>query len=122
MQNDFLNCYRTNFSTDTWSIYENIIKRESNKIIDEDDLNKTVYTLSDTKNHLPITITFGKEDGDRGQGKLIQKNLFLWVFESYDRTNEFHWDKQGHIIKIEFKKKDMKDSEGVTYYFQYEMY
>ena len=122
LQDDFLNCYRTNFSTDTWSIYENIIKRESNKIIDEDDLNKTVYTLSDTKNHLPITITFGKEDGDRGQGKLIQKNLFLWVFESYNQTNKFHWDKQGRVIKIESKRKDMEDSEDVTYYFQYEMY
>ena len=122
LQDDFLNCYRTNFSTDTWSIYENIIKREGNKIIDEDDLNKTVYTLSDTKNHLPITITFGKEDGDRGQGKLIQKNLFLWVFESYNQTNKFHWDKQGRVIKIESKRKDMEDSEDVTYYFQYEMY
>ena len=37
LQDDFLNCYRTNFSTDTWSIYENIIKREGNKIIDETD-------------------------------------------------------------------------------------
>ena len=122
LQDDFLNCYRTNFSTDTWSIYENIIKREGNKIIDEDDLNKTVYTLSNTKNHLPITITFGKEDDERGQGKFIQKNLLLWVFESYNQTNKFHWDKQGRVIKIESKRKDMEDSEDVTYYFQYEMY
>ena len=122
LQDDFLNCYRTNFSTDTWSIYENIIKREGNKIIDEDDLNKTVYTLSNTKNHLPITITFGKEDGERGQGKFIQKNPLLWVFESYNQTNKFHWDKQGRVIKIESKRKDMEDSEDVTYYFQYEMY
>ena len=121
LQDDFLNCYRTNFSTDTWSIYENIIKREGNKIIDEDDLNKTVYTLSNTKNHLPITITFGKEDGERGQGKFIQKNPLLWVFESYNQTNKFHWDKQGRVIKIESKRKDMEDSEDVTYYFQYEM-
>lgn len=122
LQDDFLNCYRTNFSTDTWSIYENIIKREGNKIIDEDDLNKTVYTLSNTKNHLPIIITFGKEDGERGQGKFIQKNPLLWVFESYNQTNKFHWDKQGRVIKIESKRKDMEDSEDVTYYFQYEMY
>lgn len=122
LQDDFLNCYRTNFSTDTWSIYENIIKREGNKIIDEDDLNKTVYTLSNTKNHLPITITFGKEDGERGQGKFIQKNPLLWVFESYNQTNKFHWDKQERVIKIESKRKDMEDSEDVTYYFQYEMY
>ncbi len=122
LQDDFLNCYRTNFSTDTWSIYENIIKREGNKIIDEDDLNKTVYTLSNTKNHLPITITFGKEDGERGQGKFIQKNPLLWVFESYNQTNKFHWDKQGRVIKIDSKRKDMEDSEDVTYYFQYEMY
>lgn len=122
LQDDFLNCYRTNFSTDTWSIYENIIKREGNKIIDEDDLNKTVYTLSNTKNHLSITITFGKEDGERGQGKFIQKNPLLWVFESYNQTNKFHWDKQGRVIKIESKRKDMEDSEDVTYYFQYEMY
>ena len=122
LQDDFLNCYRTNFSTDTWSIYENIIKREGNKIIDEDDLNKTVYTLSNTKNHLPITIIFGKEDGERGQGKFIQKNPLLWVFESYNQTNKFHWDKQGRVIKIESKRKDMEDSEDVTYYFQYEMY
>ena len=90
--------------------------------IDEDDLNKTVYTLSNTKNHLPITITFGKEDGERGQGKFIQKNPLLWVFESYNQTNKFHWDKQGRVIKIESKRKDMEDSEDVTYYFQYEMY
>jgi len=54
LQDDFVNRYRVGFSTDTWSINENTIKKEGNQIIDEDDLNKTVYTLSDTKNYLPI--------------------------------------------------------------------
>ena len=69
-----------------------------------------------------LYLHIGSEDGERGQGKFIQKNLLLWVFESYNQTNKFHWDKQGRVIKIESKRKDMEDSEDVTYYFQYEMY
>jgi hypothetical protein len=121
LQDDFVNRYRVGFSTDTWSINENTIKKEGNQIIDEDDLNKTVYTLSDTKNYLPITMEFGKEE-DKSKGKLFQKNPLLWVFESDSRLNKFYWDKQGRIIKIVAKRKDMQEIEDVTYYFQYEMY
>lgn len=120
LQDDFVNRYRVGFSTDTWSINENTIKKEGNQIIDEDDLNKTVYTLSDTKNYLPITMEFGKEE-DKSKGKLFQKNPLLWVFESDSRLNKFYWDKKGRIIKIVAKRKDMQEIEDVTYYFQYEM-
>ena len=122
MQDDFVNRYRVGFSTDTWSINENTIKKEGNQIIDEDDLNKTVYTLSDTKNYLPITMEFGKEEEDKSKGKLFQKNPLLWVFESDSRLNKFYWDKQGRIIKMVAKRNDMREIEDVTYYFQYEMY
>jgi len=121
LQDDFVNRYRVGFSTDTWSINENTIKKEGNQIIDEDDLNKTVYTLSDTKNYLPITMEFGKEE-DKSKGKLFQKNPLLWVFESDSRLNKFYWDKQGRIIKMVAKRNDMQEIEDVTYYFQYEMY
>ena len=122
LQDDFVNRYRVGFSTDTWSINENTIKKEGNQIIDEDDLNKTVYTLSDTKNYLPITMEFGKEEEDKSKGKLFQKNPLLWVFESDSRLNKFYWDKQGRIIKMVAKRNDMREIEDVTYYFQYEMY
>jgi len=121
LQDDFVNRYRVGFSTDTWSINENTIKKEGNQIIDEDDLSKTVYTLSDTKNYLPITMEFGKEE-DKSKGKLFQKNPLLWVFESDSRLNKFYWDKQGRIIKMVAKRNDMQEIEDVTYYFQYEMY
>ena len=73
-----------------------------------------MFTLSNTKNYLPISYY----DYNGNKGVVEEKSPILWIETLGERITEYHWDSNQRISKIVI----IEGKEKTVYTYEYEMY
>ena len=112
----YLNYTHIYLSTD--EITESSALKKGNQIVltrkGKNSEENFVFTLSNTKNYLPISYY----DYNGNKGVVEEKSPILWIETLGERITEYHWDNNQRISKIVVTE----GKEKTVYTYEYEMY
>lgn len=112
----YLNYTHIYLSTD--EITESSALKKGNQIVltrrGKNSEENFVFTLSNTKNYLPISYY----DYNGNKGVVEEKSPILWIETLDEKITEYHWDNNQRISKIVITE----GKEKTVYTYEYEMY